>query len=70
MKVIKKYIVVNEKLNKINESVSLDMKIGDRDASLYSRMFDTEEQAVNWAYQEDKWDGYIILTHISFDNND
>jgi len=62
MKVIERYRVMKISISTINrnEVGTLDMN---EEAS-----FKTKEEAIEYAYEKGKWDNWVIITHISFDN--
>jgi hypothetical protein len=39
------------------------------DLEVLEKEFDTEDQAIAWAYTQNKWVRYVIVPVISFDNH-
>lgn len=75
MKVIKKWtaIQISSNENTQNEEKVVNLSYGSIGGPYYSReypkeIFDTEEEAIEYAYKKDKWLNWIILPIIYFDN--
>jgi hypothetical protein len=64
MKVIKKYKLVEYCTTEIDGIVYARLEDYDRFTS-----FDTEEEAIEYAYSKHKWNTWTILPVITFDNH-
>ena len=62
MKTRKKYRILKISISTINGSQVGTLNMDEEDS------FDTEEEAIKWAFKQDKWGDWMIITHISFDN--
>jgi hypothetical protein len=74
MKVIKKYTAIQVHTKTVDDTVKVDLKYGDMSGPYYSRSspeqtFDTEEEAIAWAYEFGKWEDWLIVPLIRFDNH-
>jgi hypothetical protein len=63
MKVIKKYKILEYHTTEIDGNVYAKLEDYDRFTS-----FNTEEEAIEWAYTNYKWTTWIVLPVITFDN--
>lgn len=73
MKLIKKYTAIQISTNTINEVVKVDLEYGDINGPYYDQQypeeeFDTEEEALAWAYKECEYARWLILPIVRFDN--
>jgi len=72
MKVIKKYTAIILGTKTVNETVKVKLSYGRIEGPYYSQSepeeeFDTEEEAIEYAYKKDKWSRWLILPIIRFD---
>jgi len=73
MKPIKRYTAIRLLRRTVDDTVEPKLIYGEIGGPYYSReypteLFDTEEEAVDYAYKTDKWGNWLILPVISFDN--
>lgn len=74
MKIIKKFTAVQLIETTVNDNVLCKLEFGRISGTHYDRVhhqtsFDTEEEAINWAYNEDKYSTWSILPIINFIND-
>ena len=72
MKTIKKYTAIQISSKKINDNVVVELEYGRITGPYYSETtpeteFDTEEEAIKWAYKENKYTNWLIVPIISFE---
>lgn len=72
MKIIKKYTAFQITTKKVNDDVVVNLEVGRITGPYYDikepeETFDTEEEAIEWAYKENKWCDWLILPKISFE---
>lgn len=77
MKYTKKYTIVEKRITKIDDGsnfeVNLELSYGKTDGPYYSQtypeeIFDTEEEAIEYAYNRNKYIEYLIIPVITFNN--
>jgi hypothetical protein len=73
MKTIKKYTAIRLQTSNVDDIVKVNLTYGEIDGSYYSRNypkeeFDSEEDALEYAYKTDNWANWLILPFISFNN--
>lgn len=71
MEIIKKFTAVQIYTKTINNEVTAEFAYGDITGPYYDRTepeteFDTEEEATEWAYKENKHGNWLILLLVSF----
>lgn len=74
MKVIKKYTAIQLGTDIVNDEVNIKLSFGEITGPYYSQThpeeeFDTEEEAIEYAYKQFKYGRWIILPIIEFDNS-
>lgn len=74
MKVIKKYTAIQLGTQTINDEVKVVLSYGEITGPYYSEVypeeeFDTEEEAIEYAYKQFKYGRWIIIPIIQFDNS-
>ena len=62
MKTRERYRVMKISISTIDGSRVGTLNMDEEDS------FDTKEEAIKWAFKQDKWGDWMIVTHISFDN--
>lgn len=73
MKYKKQYCAVHLETVQSNDKFDVNLSFG-RDSGGYNgysspaQWFDSEQEAIEFAYSENKWQDWSILTRISFDN--
>lgn len=75
MKIIKKYTAIQLYTEKMNDSIKVKLEFGNITGPYYSQTspkeeFDTEEEAIKYAYETNKYRRWLILPLIQFDNFD
>lgn len=73
MKPIKKYTAIILTTKTVDDSVKVKLSYGEIDVPHYNRQypqeeFDTEEEAIEYAYKSCKWRSWIIVPVITFKN--
>jgi hypothetical protein len=73
MTIIKKYTAIQLKTETVNDDVNIKLTYGEITGPYYSRNspdeeFDTEEEAIKYAFKTNKWANWLILPVIKFDN--
>jgi len=73
MKVIKRYTAIQIGSQTINDTVSPVLSYGDIEGPYYSQKhpeqeFDTEDEAISYAYDKAKYSTWLIAPVVSFDN--
>ena len=73
MKVEKKYTAIMIGTSTINDTVKVSFEYGDIEGSYYDEQrpkeeFDTEEEAIKWAYEYSKYSRWVIVPLITFQN--
>lgn len=73
MKVIKKYTAIQIGTETVNDTVKVCLEYGNIEGPHYSREypeqeFDTEEEAVEYAYKHGKYNTWMIVPIIQFNN--
>lgn len=71
--IIKKYTAVMLDTETVNDDVNLKLTYGQIRGPYYSRetpeeQFDTEEEAIEYAYKQNKYARWLILPVVYFDN--
>lgn len=73
MKVIKKYTAIQLETQTINDEVKVSLSYGEITGPYYKthpeQEFDTEEEAIEYAYKQFKYGRWIIIPIIQFDNS-
>lgn len=74
MKTIKKYTAIQLGSHKINDTIKVELEYGEITGPYYDRTspeteFETEDEALEWAYKENKYTTWLILPIIKFDTN-
>lgn len=72
MTVIKKFTAIMIGTETINDTVMASLSFGDITGPYYDRErpnqeFDTEQEATEYAYQENKWATWLIVPIIKFE---
>lgn len=71
MKVIKKFLLFELDDDRLNDERIAKLSLGKDKGGYYAEYpqeeFDTEEDAINEAYERNKYGTYIIVTQIKFD---
>lgn len=75
MKIVKKYTAMQIGTQIVNHTVKVSLEYGDIEGPYYSQTqpqeeFNTEEDAIKWAYEYSKWSRWMIVPIITFDNYD
>lgn len=73
MKVIKKYTAIQLGTETVNDNIKVKLSFGEIEGPYYSRTypdeeFDTEQEAIEYAYKNYKNGRWLILPLIKFDN--
>jgi len=73
MEIIKKFTAVQIYAKKINDEIKAELEDGNITGPYYDRTepeteFETEQEAIDWAYKENKHANWIILPIVSFKN--
>lgn len=73
MKLIKKYTAIKLSTEQVNDNVNVKLSYGEIKGPYYSTIhpeeeFDTEEEAIEYAYNTDEWVKWLIIPIIKFDN--
>ena len=73
MKIIKKYTALMLRQETVNEDLNACFQFGSITGPYYDRItpeteFDTEEEAIAYAYKQSQWDKWLIVPIIKFDN--
>lgn len=73
MKPIEKYTAIMLGTETVNDNVNIKLTYGQITGPYYSQnhpdeIFDTKEEAIEYAYKEDKWSRWLIVPVIAFDN--
>jgi hypothetical protein len=71
MEIIKKFTAVQIYTKTINDEVTAELAYGDITGPYYDRTepkteFETEYEAIEWAYKENEYGNWLILPIISF----
>jgi len=74
MEIIKKYTAIQVNSKKINDSVIAEFEYGRilgpyYDETIPITEFNTEEEAIEWAYTENEYANWLIIPMILFKNN-
>lgn len=73
-KIVRKYTAIQIKTKKIdNERVDINLTYGEIEGAYYSTThpqeeFDTEQEAIEYAYRKSKYANWLIIPIISFKN--
>jgi len=72
LKVIKKYTAIKVGRKQVNNTIEVSLSYGDIEGPYYSEThpkeeFDTEEEAIEYAYEFDKYCVWMVVPVISFD---
>lgn len=75
MKIIRKYTAIQILTKKVNQNIEVDLSFGEIEGPYYDQTypeqeFDTEEEAIKYAYKKDKWSEWLIIPKIKFDRFD
>jgi len=73
MKVIKKYTTIILDTNRVNSEITINLSYGHISGPYYGQTsptqeFDSEEEALTYAYKFDSYATWLILPIIRFDN--
>jgi len=73
MKIVKKYTAIQLGTEIVNNSVNVKLSFGEITEPYYdttspTEEFDTEDEAMEYAYKFDKWCKWLIIPVIRFDN--
>jgi hypothetical protein len=73
MKVIRKYTAIQLGTEKTNDYVKVVLGYGEITGPYYDETypteeFDTEDEAIEYAYEKDNWGRWLIVPLIKFDN--
>lgn len=73
MKIIKKYAAIMANETKINREIKVDLTYGNVEGPYYSEEyptteFDTEDEAISYAYKKSQYQTWLIVPVIRFDN--
>lgn len=70
MKIVKKYVAIQIDKSKIDDKLVPNFKHGDYKYydDYIQTLFDTEDEAIKWAYDENEWGNWMIVPVIKFDN--
>ncbi len=73
MKIIKKYTVIQLQTQNIDNEVKIELTYGTKTGSHYNLQYpkeehDSEEEAIEWAYNNYKYATYLILPIIRFED--
>lgn len=73
MKIIKKYTAIQLNTETVNDDVNVKLTYGKIEGPYYSRdhpieEFDTEDEAIEYAYKINKWCSWLIVPIVKFDN--
>jgi hypothetical protein len=71
MEIIKKFTAVQINTKKVDNTVIAEFEYGRISGPYYDvtepkTEFETEQEAIEWAYEEDKYADWLILTKVSF----
>lgn len=74
MKITKKFTAIQINTNKINNTIKVDLEYGDIQGPYYAQIrpeteFNTEEEALGWAYKENEFATWLIIPIIRFNTN-
>ena len=74
MKTIRKFTAIQISTKTVNRTVEPTFKYGSISGSYYSEEhpeeeFDTEEEAIEWAYKESYYSRWMIIPIITFNDN-
>ena len=75
MKVEKKYTAMQIGRRQVNSTIEVSLSYGDIQGSYYSEThpkeeFDTEQEAIEWAYEHDKYSRWMIVPIFDFNTLD
>lgn len=73
MKVNRKYTAMQISTQKVDNTLKIGLEYGDIKGSYYSQIypeveFDTEEEAIKWAYEHDKYITWMIVPIVTFED--
>lgn len=73
MKIIKKYTAIQLSTKTVNDNIDIELSYGHIDGPYYDRIypqeeFDTEEEALEYAYEKDKYIRWLIVPLIRFEH--
>lgn len=73
MKVIRKYTAIQLDTKKVNNDIEIELSYGSIDGPYYDQTepkkeFDTEEEALEYAYKKDKYIRWLIVPLIRFEH--
>lgn len=74
MKIIKKYTAMQIGTQIVDDTVEVSLEYGEISGPYYSRdypeeEFDTEEDAIKYAYKQSKYSRWLIIPMVSFEDN-
>lgn len=73
MKIIRKYTAIQLTTKNVDDSVDIKLSFGEVTGPYYSTThpteeFETEEEAIEYAYKQDRWNRWLIIPIIKFNN--
>ena len=73
MKVVKKYTAMQIGSKTVNDTVKVNLEYGDITGPYYDQTspkqeFDTEDEAIEYAYEHSKYSTWMIVPIVTFDN--
>jgi hypothetical protein len=73
MKVERKYTAMQVGTKNVNDTVKVSLEYGEITGPYYSQehpeeVFDTEEEAINYAYKHCKYSRWMIVPIVTFDD--
>jgi hypothetical protein len=73
MKIIKKYTAIQLGTQTVNDSVEIKLTFGEISGPYYDRTepkeeFDSEDEAIKYAYNENEYSRWLIVPIISFNH--
>ena len=74
MEIIRKFTAIQIYPKTINNEVKVELEYGNISGPYYDKTepeteFNTEQEAIEWAYTENEYGNWLILPMISFKNN-
>lgn len=74
MEIIKKYTAIQIETNTVNRTVKIELEYGEIEGQYYSQErpeteFDTEDEALEYAYKKDKYATSLIVPIVKFEFN-
>jgi len=73
IKIVKKYTAMQIVTQTINDTLKVSLEYGDIEGPYYNKTypqeeFDTEKEAIEWAYEHNKWVKWMIVPIVAFKN--